>query len=63
MFWLTLGTTSRGSFNVYYGSAVPSTTTSVQIPHIPTTGATIYARLRYYQNGAWSFIDYTYTEP
>jgi hypothetical protein len=59
-FVLRLGTTGVGSSDVYSG---PSTTgTSVQLTTIPTHGATLYARLWYYLNETWTYVDSTYTE-
>jgi hypothetical protein len=57
---LYLGTTGVGSDNLYNSTGV--TTTSVTVPTLPSTGATIYARLNYQINGVWQSIDYTYTE-
>jgi 6-phosphogluconolactonase (cycloisomerase 2 family) len=57
---LNLGTTGVGSMNLYNSAGV--TTTSVTVPKIPATGATVYARLYYQIKGAWQYIDYTYTE-
>jgi hypothetical protein len=48
---------------VYNINYFPSTITSVQVSNIPANGQTLYARLFYYVNGGWSYIDYTYTEP
>jgi N-acetylneuraminic acid mutarotase len=59
-FVLRLGTTGVGSSDVYSG---PSTTgTSVQVTTVPTNGATLYARLWYYLNETWKYVDATYTE-
>jgi N-acetylneuraminic acid mutarotase len=59
-FVLRLGTTFKGSTDVYSG---PSTTgTSVQLTTIPTNGAKLYARLWYYLNETWKYVDATYTE-
>jgi hypothetical protein len=59
-FVLRLGTTGVGSSDVYSG---PSTTsTSVQVTTVPTNGAKLYARLWYYLNEAWLYVDATYTE-
>jgi sugar lactone lactonase YvrE len=58
---LKLGTTGVGSTNVYNG-LVTTSLTSGSINNIPTTGATLYARLFSYINGAWQYNDYTYKE-
>ena len=60
---LRLGTTGAGSNNVYNASNTATTalTTGV-VSNIPTTGATLYARLYSYINGAWQYTDYTYKE-
>ena len=51
-------------FNKPYNSADADTTalTSSLVSDIPTAGATLYARLYSYINGAWQYNDYTYTE-
>jgi hypothetical protein len=59
-FVLRLGTTGFGSSDVYSG---PSTTdTPVLLTTIPTNGAMLYARLWYYLNGNWQYVDASYTE-
>jgi hypothetical protein len=59
-FVLRLGTTGYGSSDVYSG---PSTTdTPVLLTTIPTNGAMLYARLWYYVNGNWQYVDASYTE-
>ena len=57
---LMLGTTGVGSSNVYNSGS--TTATSVNVTGIPTTGATLYARLSSEIAGTWSSADYTYTE-
>jgi hypothetical protein len=59
-FVLRLGTTGLGSSNVYNGSS--TTATSLQVTTVPTNGAKLYARLWYYLNGTWKYVDATYTE-
>jgi N-acetylneuraminic acid mutarotase len=59
-FVLRLGTTGLGSSDVYSGAA--TTGTSAQVSGIPTNGAYLYARLWYYANGTWKYVDATYTE-
>ena len=59
-FELYVGTTHPSSFDIYKG--VSQTGNSVTVPSIPTNGAPLYVRLYYKVNGAWSYIDYTYTE-
>jgi hypothetical protein len=61
-FRLLLGTTGAGSSDVYSAPPVPYPTTSAQVSNIPADARTLYARLYYYRNGVWSYIDYTYTE-
>ena len=60
---LRLGTTGAGSNNVYNASNTATTalTTGV-VSNIPTAGATLYARLYSFINGAWQSTDYTYKE-
>jgi hypothetical protein len=57
---LYLGTTGVGSNNLYQTGHI--TANSAAVYNLPTTGATIYVRLLSYINGAWQYIDYTYTE-
>ena len=56
---LHVGTTGVGSSNIF-GGAVTGQSQSVK--GIPTTGATLYVRLYSQANGAWQYLDYTYTE-
>jgi N-acetylneuraminic acid mutarotase len=59
-FVLRLGTTFPGSMDVYSGGS--TTATSVQLTTIPTNGAKLYARLWYFLNETWKYVDATYTE-
>ena len=59
-FILYLGTTGPDSANVYDSGVL--TTDSVNVTGLPESGATLYARLNWYMNGAWQHADYTYTE-
>jgi sugar lactone lactonase YvrE len=59
-FVLRLGTTGPGSSNVSSGAS--TTGTSVQVAPLPTTGAKLYARLWYYLNEKWQYVDAIYTE-
>jgi hypothetical protein len=59
-FVLRLGTTGSGSSDVYSGAS--TTGTSVQLTKVPTHGAKLYARLWYYLNETWQYVDATYTE-
>jgi N-acetylneuraminic acid mutarotase len=59
-FVLRLGTTGLGSMDVFSGAA--NTGTSEQVGAIPTNGAWLYARLWYYGNGTWQYVDAKYTE-
>jgi hypothetical protein len=58
-----LGTTGPGSNDVYNSAETTTTalTTGV-VSNIPLNGATLYARLYSWINGAWQHNDYTYTE-
>jgi N-acetylneuraminic acid mutarotase len=58
---LYLGTTGVGSNNLYQTGHVTTMTTTV--PKIPSSGATVYARLLSLINGTWQYKDYTFTEP
>jgi sugar lactone lactonase YvrE len=57
---LVLGTTGVGSNNSYRSNYITAQTTTV--PSIPSTGATVYARLLSSFNGTWAYNDYVYTE-
>ena len=58
-----LGTTGPGSSDVYNAADASTTAlTSPLITNIPTTGATLYARIYSYINAVWQHNDYTYTE-
>jgi hypothetical protein len=56
---LWLGTTGAGSHDLYNPPAL--TTLSTTVTGLPTNGATIYARMWSWINGAWQGTDYTYT--
>jgi hypothetical protein len=57
---LYLGTTV-GSNNRYQTGHITAMTTTV--PKLPSTGATVYARLLSLINGTWQHNDYTFIEP
>jgi len=58
-----LGTTRPGSSDVYNSADAATTSlTTGLVSGIPTNGVTLYARLYSKINGAWQYIDYTYTE-
>jgi hypothetical protein len=58
-FWL--GSTGRGSTNIYSsGEVMSSTFTSVTVNNLPLNGETIYARLYTLVDGAWLHRDFTY---
>jgi hypothetical protein len=59
-FVLRLGTTGSGSMDVYSGAS--TTATSVPLTTIPTNGGKLYARLWYYLNEKWQYVDATYAE-
>ncbi len=61
---LWLGTTGAGSQNlgVYTEGAATGSTVSANATAIPTSGATVYARLLSEIAGNWQSTDYTYTE-
>jgi hypothetical protein len=56
---LLVGTTGAGSSNVYDSGVTMATSETVTVP---TTGATLYVRLRQRISGAWQQQDYTYIE-
>lgn len=57
---LYVGTTGIGSTNVYSGPV--TTATSENVTGIPTSGATLYVRLKWKVGSTWYHMDYTYTE-
>ena len=57
-YWLYIGTKGAGSTDVYNSSVF---TTSANVTTLPVNGATVYVRLLSKINGAWQYIDYTYT--
>ncbi len=59
-FLLDVGTRGPGSSDVYSGKS--TTSASVDVPNIPTSGANLYVRLYYREVGTWHSIDYAYTE-
>ncbi len=59
-YMLFLGTEGVGSANLYNSGGI--TATSVTVTGIPEDGVTINARLHWYLDGAWQYVDYTYTE-
>jgi len=58
IYQLQLGTTGVGSSDVYNSGSI--TATSVTANKLPTTGITVYVRLRSESGGTWSYLDYTY---
>jgi probable HAF family extracellular repeat protein len=57
---LWLGLSGPGSSNLYTSGWL--TTTSATVTSLPAKGATVYARLYSFVNGAVEYNDYTYTE-
>jgi uncharacterized repeat protein (TIGR01451 family) len=60
-YWIRVGTTGAGSYDVFYGEYA---VTSLTVPGLPTNGATLYVRLYSFNlnTSAWVSNDYTYTE-
>jgi sugar lactone lactonase YvrE len=56
---LNVGTKWPGSDDIY-GSGV-TTATSAAVSGLPTDGVKVYVLLRYYLNGVWTDLNYTYT--
>jgi large repetitive protein len=56
---MVVGTTGVGSGNVYISGVTSATSLTVTVP---TTGATLYVRLRQLLSSVWLSTDYTYTE-
>jgi sugar lactone lactonase YvrE len=61
LFQLQVGTLGKGSTDVYKSGWI--STTSANVPNIPTNGSPLYVRLGYRIDGVWHSIDYVYTEP
>jgi hypothetical protein len=59
-YMLGIGTTGPGATNVYNGS--PISGNSVAVSGIPTNGVTLFVRISYELNAAWSHFDYQVTE-
>jgi hypothetical protein len=57
---LFLGTSGPGSSNLYYSGK--TTDTTVTVPSLPSTGATVYAYFCSEISGSWKCADYTYKE-
>jgi hypothetical protein len=56
---LLVGTTGAGSNNLFNSGGTEATSETVAVP---TTGATLYVRLRQLIDGTWQSSDYTYKE-
>ncbi|MEX0409849.1 hypothetical protein ABGN05_30030, partial [Aquibium sp. LZ166] len=56
-YWLYVGSTGVGSYNIYQASQ--GTSTSKTVSGLPSSG-TIYVRLWSYISGSWQWNDYTY---
>jgi len=59
-YWLFLGTTGKGSKNLYDSNQTAATSVTV-LGILPTDGVTIYARIYTKLNGTLYYNDYTYT--
>lgn len=57
---LYVGTTGAGSTNIYNGPV--TTGSSASVSGIPTSGATVYVRLKWKVASTWYHLDYVYTE-
>ncbi|MGH9644083.1 MAG: hypothetical protein ACRD3Q_16875, partial [Terriglobales bacterium] len=57
-YWLWIGN-SLGTLNYY--DASQGTSTSVTVSNLPSNAKYLYVRLFSYINGAWQYVDYTYT--
>lgn len=58
-YYLFLGSNGVGSNNLY--SSGYKTTKSVNVTGLPVNGETVYARLYWFIDGSWRYLDYTYT--
>ena len=62
-YWLYVGSTGVGSYNIHSSSEIPTGTLSRTVSNVPTSG-TIYVRLYTKLNGIWTTAnsrDYTYS--
>ena len=58
-YWLRIGTTGAGSYDIY--SAGQGVNTSRTVPGLPVSGETVYVRLFSMFGGKWVYNDYSYT--
>ncbi len=59
--WEFLVGTSAGAGDLYSSGVLAYTSQSATVTGLPTDGSTVYVRLRYESDGAFSEIDYQYT--
>jgi hypothetical protein len=57
---LYLGTTGSGTDNLHNSGLISAT--ALAVSGLPTSGDTVYARLRWMVAGMWKYADYTFTE-
>jgi hypothetical protein len=58
-YWLYAGN-APGSADIYNSNQLSATTLSRAVSGLPTDGRTLYVRLWWFANGAWSYADYSY---
>ena len=59
-YWLDVGS-SLGAHDIYSSGSLPSTTLSLAVSGLPSTGVTLYVRWYYLNGGTWASTDYSYT--
>ena len=59
-YWLDVGS-SLGAHDIYSSGSLPSTTLSLAVSGLPSTGIPVYVRWYYLNGGTWASNDYTYT--
>jgi len=59
-YWLDIGS-SLGAHDIYSSGSLPSTTLSLAVSGLPSTGAPVYVRWYYMTAGNWVSTDYQYT--
>lgn len=58
-YWLYVGTSGAGAYNLYSSGQLSSSTFSAAVSNLPTSG-TINVRLWVLANGVWQYSDYTF---
>jgi hypothetical protein len=59
-YWLDIGST-QGAHDIYSSGSLSSSTLSLTVSGLPSTGGTVWARWFYMSAGNWTYTDYSYT--